>query len=227
MKKIFALMLAVLMVVGLFAGCTNNKTDDKDDTKPSVTTPADDVKDPTESETPDATETPDTNEGTEGNENETNPSEDEETGEEDVELSEIAQLLTDITSVKPMQFMTMVMDVDLTDEFAITGYTGLENANDIDVAAVCEAAMGSQAYSVVLVKVKEGVDTKAVAEAMHAGINPRKWICVEADDLIVAASGEYVILAMMDSEYAADCTAQDVINAFADKCGELSHTVKK
>ena len=225
MKKIFALMLAVLMVVGLFAGCTNNKTDDKNDTKPSVTQPAEDeVKDPTEVETPDATETPD---GTEGNENETTPSEDEETGDEDVELSAIAQLLKDITDVKPMQFMTMVMDVDLTDEFAITGYTGLEKADDIDVAAVCEAAMGSQAYSVVLVKVKEGVDTKAVAEAMHAGINPRKWICVEADDLIVAASGEYVILAMMDSEYAADCTAQDVINAFADKCGELSHTVKK
>ena len=50
--------------------------------------------------------------------------------------------------------------------------------------------MGSMAFSMVLVRVAEDTDSKTVAESMKSGIDTRKWICVEADDLKVAGFGD-------------------------------------
>lgn len=202
MSKILALLLAVVMVVGVFAGCSNNETKDPVD-NPEITEPAvedENVVDP------------------DGTEDEGNG----ELDEEMPEVSEICQTLVAITNVKPMQFPTMAMDIDLTDEFAVKSYTGLDTAEGVLEAAVSEAMMGSQAYSVVLVKVADEATAAATAENMFNGINPRKWICVEADDLKVAVSGDMIILAMLDDEYAADCTAADLLNAFATNVGEIS-----
>lgn len=61
MKKILALLLAITMVVCMFAGC--NKTEEKPDDTKAPTTSVEDNKDdskPTEPETPDATEPEDT-----------------------------------------------------------------------------------------------------------------------------------------------------------------------
>ena len=104
--------------------------------------------------------------------------------------------------------------VDLTDEFSYTTYLGLEDPSKISEAVVSESMIGAQAYSLVVAKVADGQDAAAVAEEMKAGINPRKWICVEADDIKVATSGNLICFCMIDSEYAEDFTAQDAIDGF-------------
>lgn len=206
MKKIFALVLAALMVVGMFAGCSNTKSPDA--TKPSATTP-------TESATDDTASVP-TDEVTEPSSEETEP---------EVIVTDVEQKLNTIIEKQPMQFPTMVMPLDLNDEFAVEAYTGLKSKDGIVEAAFCEAMMGSQAFSLVLVKLDDAAKAEDTAKAIQAGINPRKWICVEADDLMVVATGEYVLLAMMDSEYKADATAKSTTDLFAQEFGALTVTL--
>ena len=56
-----------------------------------------------------------------------------------------------------------------------------------------------------------------IAAEMKAGINPAKWICVEADDLQVVACGDVVLLIMVSSQLSV--TSQDIVDAFREVCG--------
>ena len=65
-----------------------------------------------------------------------------------------------------------------------------------------------------LVKTAEGADVAAMAEEMINGVNPAKWICVEADDVKVVTEGRYICLVMISSEYAEQATAESLTNGF-------------
>lgn len=109
------------------------------------------------------------------------------------------------------------MDVDLDDKDALKAYTGLDSADGIKAAAASEALIGSQAYSLVLVQVEDSAKAEATAEAMKSGINPAKWICVQANDVKLAVKGDVVLLVMVDSELGIQ--ANDLIGAFKTVCG--------
>ena len=132
------------------------------------------------------------------------------------------ELLNKTIEQRPVEFMGGVIPVDLTDAsedglWAIKSYTGLDSVENITEAAAFEPMMGSMAFSMVLVRVAEGADAKAVAESMKSGIDTRKWICVEADDLKVAGFGDVVMLIMVNSD--SGMTAQSFVDAFAKVAG--------
>ena len=132
------------------------------------------------------------------------------------------ELLNKTIEQRPVEFMGGVIPVDLTDSsedglWALKSYTGLDDAAKITEAAAFEPMMGSMAFSMVLVRTAEGVDSKAVAESMKSGIDTRKWICVEADDLKVAGFGDVVMLIMLNSD--SGMTAQSFVDAFAKVAG--------
>ena len=79
--------------------------------------------------------------------------------------------------------------------------------------------MGSQAYSLAVVRVKDAADAAATAQAMADGIDQRKWICVEADTLRVMTKGPVVVLFMVDSRLADTVTIDDIEKAFTTVCG--------
>ena len=132
------------------------------------------------------------------------------------------ELLNKVIEIQSVEFMGGTMPVDLTDTsedglWMIKNYTGLDNADSISEAAFFEPMMGSIPYSMVMVRTAEGADVKAVAEGMKTGIDPRKWICVEADDLQVVSYGDVVMLIMVDS--GSGLTSQSFVDAFAQVCG--------
>ena len=132
------------------------------------------------------------------------------------------ELLNKTIEQRPVEFMGGVIPVDLTDSsedglWALKSYTGLDSAAQITEAAAFEPMMGSMAFSMVLVRVAEGADSKTVAESMKSGIDTRKWICVEADDLKVAGFGDVVMLIMVNSD--SGMTAQSFVDAFAKVAG--------
>ena len=132
------------------------------------------------------------------------------------------ELLNKVVEIKPVEFMGGTMPIDLTDKsedglWNIKYITGLDNADLITEAAVFGPMMGSMAFSMVMVRTAQGADVKAVAESMKTGIDPRKWICVEADDLQVVSYGDVVMLIMVDS--ASGLTSQSFVDAFAQVCG--------
>lgn len=190
MKKLIAMLLALAMVFAMTAcGATENK-----ETEPATEATTEATEEVTEEATEEVTE---------------EIAEDEEPV---MELSAMETLLNSIIEIQPVEFMGMTVPVDLADADAVKYFTGLDSAESIKEAAVFEPMMGSIAFSMVAVQVAEGADAEAVAEAMKNGIDTRKWICVEANDLMVSTSNDVALLIMVDSNNG--LTAQSFVDAF-------------
>lgn len=191
MKKTLAIALSLMLAAGVFASCGKNKNED-------VKTPGTDI----ENAAGDTTEN-----SAESNENEST---------EGVDTSAFTTqgIIDSIYAQKAPLFMYGSIPVDMTDKDSYMTYLGVEDISKIKEATVSESMMGAQAYSLVVARVADGVDAKAVAEEMKAGINPRKWICVEADDVKVTTAGDLICFCMISTEYKEAMTADDAINAF-------------
>ena len=74
-------------------------------------------------------------------------------------------------------------------------------------AIASESMVGSIAHSVVLVRLNDAKDADAAVEKIKASVNPRKWICVEASNVIVKSKGDLVILIMADTEMTSESEA--------------------
>lgn len=134
-----------------------------------------------------------------------------------------------VIEICPVQFMGGSMSLDLTDTseeglWALDYNTGLKSAEKLTDAAIYESMIGSQAFSLVMVRVADAANAKAVAQEMTDNINTNKWICVGADQKLVAGYGDTVMLIMLDSNL--DLSAQAFVDAFAQVCGgELDFTI--
>ena len=134
-----------------------------------------------------------------------------------------------IMEMAPVEFMGGVIPVDLTDTsedglWALYYFTGLESADSITDVCVYEPMIGSQAFSLVMVRTAEGADPKAVAQEISDNADPIKRICVGADEKIVAGYGDTVMLIMLDTQLG--LSAQDYVDAFAEIAGgELDFTI--
>ena len=139
------------------------------------------------------------------------------------------ELVNKVIEAQPVEFMGGTMPVDLADTsedglWMIKNFTGMDSAEGLTDIAVYEPMMGSIPFSLVMVRVAEGTDAKTVAEAMKAGIDTRKWICVEADDLQVVGYGDVVMLIMVGSD--TGMTSQSYVDAFKSVTGiELDFTI--
>lgn len=80
-------------------------------------------------------------------------------------------------------------------------------------AVVSEPMIGSIAHSVVLLQLPEDADAQAVAAEIETNMDPRKWICVEAESSWVKTSGQYVLMVMATQE-AADVIAANFETVF-------------
>lgn len=132
--------------------------------------------------------------------------------------AELSGLVDSIYAEYEVPIMTVVTAVDVNDSTWIKPYTGLDDGSQLDAAVVSESAIGSQAYSLVLVRVADGVDAAQVADQMAAGIDPRKWVCVAADDIMVGSAGNIAMLVMVDSQL--DISAQSIADAFVKVEGD-------
>lgn len=131
-------------------------------------------------------------------------------------------LASKLYEANPVEFMVgPAMDIELTDVDALMMYTGLEAADGITEAAWSESMIGAQPYSMVFVRVAADADMEAIKNAMFNGINTRKWICVEADQLRVVSSADVIMLVMAGSEFAPGL-ADGMVEAFKTNVGELS-----
>ena len=134
-----------------------------------------------------------------------------------------------IMEQNPAQFMGGQMAVDLQDTtedglWALKGFTGLDSPEKIQDIAVYEPMTGAQAFSLVLVRVKDGADAKTVARQMKDNIDPRKWICAMADQVMAAGYEDVVLFVMVDSQLG--LTAQSYVDTFASICGgKLDFTI--
>lgn len=129
----------------------------------------------------------------------------------------LSEVIDKIYVEQPVEFYVETTEVDLSDANVVKSYTGLESTDKIKEVTVSEPMTGSQAYSLVLVRLNDANDAEAIANEMKSGINPRKWVCVEADDLSVVTYGDVVMLVMVSSELSV--TSEQIVTAFKTVCG--------
>lgn len=135
---------------------------------------------------------------------------------------DLISVIEKITTEQPVEFMPMSEPLDLADTseegmWKLKSFTGLDSADLIKEAAYFEPAMNAMAFSMVLVRTNDAADAKAVAEQMKAGVDQRKWICVEANEIQVVGYGDVVMLIMLDTN--GGLTTQNFVDAFQKVCG--------
>ena len=88
-------------------------------------------------------------------------------------------------------------------------YLGVDTL-DFEEAMASEPMMMAQAHSVCLVRMKDGADIQAAMDAMRAGVDPQKWICVGVDpeNVRTAAIGDLILL-VLDNRH-----SQEFIDTF-------------
>lgn len=118
----------------------------------------------------------------------------------DAELSDMVDKLYEAHPVDLMLLTTSA--VNLNDLSWLTYNTGLtaDQAALVDVGVLSESLTGSQAYSLVLLRVKDKADAQTIADAILNNIQMNKWVCTMADKARVATFDDKVLFVMSNSE---------------------------
>ena len=252
MKKLLILLLTMAMVLTSFTACGGNENDKPvtDDQTGQVEqsgedseTDADVEEEPgaeedadkdAEPEDKDKTETSKPSAPSKDNNSSENNKKDEPSKEPAKEPAKPAapsgspsDIIEKIYAKKTVELPLGTTELDLSDGEMFTAVTGLASSDKVKEAAYSESMIGSQAYSMVVVRVKKSKDAAAVADEMLNGINPAKWICVEADDVRVAAYDDLVMLIMVSSSFEETVTGKEIVSAFKKVCGGSLDVSKK
>ena len=147
--------------------------------------------------TPAPTATPETSTAEEGITEGMTPAE---TPAPDAELSAMVDSIYEAYPVELMMMQTTA--IDLNDEAWLTYNTGLsaEQADLVASGVKSESMTGSQAYTLVLLRLKDAADAQTVADTMLEKMDPARWVCVMADKMRVATFDDKVLFVMTDSE---------------------------
>ena len=107
----------------------------------------------------------------------------------------LEELMTKVYStLKEDETPMMLTNIEVTQKNAEM-YLGSANI-EFEEALASESATGSIAHSVVLLRVKDNTDVEKVKEKIKNSINPRKWICVEAEKVKVESKGNLILIVM-------------------------------
>lgn len=128
-----------------------------------------------------------------------------EEGETPTADAELSTMVDDLYAAYPVELMMMTTSaVDLSDESWLTYNTGLtaEQGALVDAGVLSESMTGSQAYSLVLLRVKDEADAQTIADAVLNNVQMNKWVCTMADKARVVTFDDKVLFVMSNSELA-------------------------
>ena len=190
-KKAFPVMLLVLCAALAFSACTTTTPTPT----PTVVTTFEPTAEPTTEPTAEPTEAP--------VESPAAPAELPENAQGLASADEVTAFLDAVYAKVPAENLPMMLmhtPLDLSDMDAVTYNTGLTSVEGIDGIVVSESGTGSIAYSLVYIMTADGADADAIQAELLEKINPAKWICVSADQVISVRLGLDVLLVMGSPE---------------------------
>ena len=119
----------------------------------------------------------------------------------------LEEIMTKVYSgLKEEETPMMLTNTKITKE-NVEMYLGTTDI-DYEEALASESATGSIAHSVVLIRLKNNANIEMIKEKIEDSVNPRKWICVEADEVEVESKGNLILLVMSSETIADKITTQ-------------------
>ncbi len=195
MKKITAILLTVVMLLSLLAGCTGGNTGN---TQPS-TTPTQESTSPTQMTTQPTEAT-------------TTPTEAAPVGTADTTS---AQILTNIwqqygeenrfasyggTVEHSVADAPGDLDMNNTEEIVTKYLLPQEQLESVENGASLVHLMNSNIFTAAAFAVKEGAQVKTVAKALRDNIQKTQWLCGQPDHLLVAEADGHLVMCFAAKE---------------------------
>lgn len=84
----------------------------------------------------------------------------------------------------------------------VAAYTGLKDNSNVEFIVVSEPLMNAQAYSLVVLKVKDKAKIESMKQEIYDNIDMNKWLCVSAEKLYITNSDDVIFLVMASEEWA-------------------------
>lgn len=132
---------------------------------------------------------------------------------ENAEKSELETLVDSLYDGISQDNLPMLMTTPLTEENA--EYMAGVPMSDFKEGVASEAAISAVAHSVVLLRANSAEEAADLAAKVEENADPRKWVCVEAEKVIVKTHDDLVLLIMSSTDNA-DTIAANFDAAFAD-----------
>ena len=120
--------------------------------------------------------------------------------------AELSDMVDAIYKIQPVELMGMeTTGIDLTDETWYGYLAGLtaNNVGKVDAAVISEPMTGSQAYSLVLLRLRDKADAREIADSMEENISMARVVSFDDKLLYVMADSELV-----DVDLLADAAAK-------------------
>ncbi|HIQ58921.1 MAG TPA: hypothetical protein IAB22_05675 [Candidatus Merdivicinus intestinavium] len=121
------------------------------------------------------------------------------------EESPLAPLMAQLYAGMKEEDLPMRLETVLTEENS-EYYTGVPFSSYREGLA-SDAAIGSIAHSVCLLRAEDEEAAKSLADEVEKSADPRKWVCVEAETKLVRQKGDLVVLIMTDASQAEQISA--------------------
>lgn len=135
-------------------------------------------------------------------------------------LEEIVESINNSGKVETGMLGNMPIDAQSASYFI--GLTEDEFNTYVEEAIANEPMMSSIAHSLCIVKLKDASKVEEVKQKIFDNCNPRKWLCVSPEYILVVNSGEYVAFAMTTE---ANC--KGIYEAFKDKMVTVGTTLER
>ncbi len=138
--------------------------------------------------------------------------------------AELVGLLDDIYAAQPLELALETLPVDGSDAATAAWMVGLVEGTvlgDVEAGVVSASLINAQAYTLALLRLKDGVDLAAAGQALLDDANAGKWVCVYPDKAAVAGGDGVLCFVMADGEL---IDAEALTGAFADAVGGADFT---
>ena len=106
----------------------------------------------------------------------------------------LEDLMTKVYEGIPEDELPMLANMELTADNSVY-YTGVEST-EYKEGLASEAMISAVAHSVVLLRAESAEAAETLKDDVAANVDPRKWVCVEAEQVITDNVGDLVILIM-------------------------------
>lgn len=113
----------------------------------------------------------------------------------------LEEIMTKVYAGIPEENLPMALSNMEVNAENVEGFLGTANI-EYKEALANESMVGSIAHSVVLVRLNDAKDADATVQTIKDNVNPRKWICIEASNVVVKHKGNLVILIMSNEDLA-------------------------
>ena len=102
------------------------------------------------------------------------------------------------------------------------GLTEDEFNTYVEEAIANEPMMSSIAHSLCIVKLKDASKVEEVKQKIFDNCDPRKWLCVSPEYILVVDSGDYIAFAMTT-----ESNCKGIYEAFKEKMGTVGTTIER